>query len=213
MADNPAFPAKSPARRPAALAAALAAILAGVYANEGGYVNNPRDPGGATNFGVTEKVARKAGYAGDMRAFQKHCGEAHKVCADGIYTRDYVERPGFMPFVSIEPAIADELVDTGVNMGPARPSLWLQQSLVELGHKLVVDGAVGPATVAAYRLEQRISGKVQACVQILDKLDAKQKAEYDRLVRINPNLRTFYRGWTKNRIGNVNRSDCGKGWE
>lgn len=194
-------------------AAAIAAILASVYANEGGYVNHPNDPGGATNHGVTERVARKAGYQDDMRRFQKHCSETVAVCADAIYTRDYIERPGFMPMVSIEPAVVEELVDTGVNMGPAWPSKWFQQALKDLGHKIVVDGKVGPATIAAYRAEQQVSGKVVACREMLDLLDAKQKARYDRLVAANPRLKVFYRGWINHRIGNVDREDCGKGWE
>lgn len=194
------------------LALAIAAILASVYANEGGYVNHPDDPGGATNFGVTEKVARRAGYQGDMRAFQKYCTAAGAVCADSIYTRDYIERPGFMPLVPIEPAVVNELVDTGANMGPHWPSLWFQQSLTDLGFPVAADGLVGPGTVAAFRAAQQRYGKVATCVTMLDRLDAKQRARYDRLVRANPRLKKFYRGWINHRIGNVDRRECGKGW-
>lgn len=198
-----------------ALALAIAGILATVYVNEGGYINHPNDPGGATNHGVTEKVARKHGYQGDMRQFQKHCSEHQAVCADKIYTKDYIERPGYMPMVSIEPAVAEELVDTAVNMGPPRPSRWFQQSINELlltAPKIAVDGKVGPATIAAYRKAQSDWGNARACVLMLDKLDAKQKAEYDRLVRVNPRLKVFYKGWTERRIGNADRKECGKGW-
>ena len=206
----------------ALVANVIPGILASIYANEGGYVNHPSDPGGPTNHGVTEKVARKAGYKGDMREFRKHCSEQHAVCADLIYTRDYIEKPGFMPLVSIDPPVVNELVDTAVNMGPARPSKWFQQSLNELADAgLKVDGDVGPATVKAYRDYQARQvqsfrfvspdmGKIVACVLMLDKLDAKQLAEYDRLVKVNPRLKTFYRGWTNHRIGNVSRERCGK---
>lgn len=197
---------------PAALALAVAAILGAVYSDEGGYVNHPKDPGGATNWGVTEKVARQAGYKGHMRAFPKHCSESATVCADDIYLRAYIERPGFLPLVAIEPALSAELVNTSVNMGPDRAIVFFQQSLNQIGHKLVVDGKMGPQTIAAYRNEQQISGKRLACVQMLELLDARQKAEYDRLVRRNPNLKVFYRGWINRRIGNVDRADCGKGW-
>jgi lysozyme family protein len=195
------------------LAVAVAAILGALYANEGGYVNHPDDPGGATKYGVTEAVARKADYRGDMRDFPKHCSAEAPVCADSIYIRQYFEGPGIMPLVSIEPAVADELVNTAANMGAPRPSRWFQQSLNEMGVPVIVDGKIGPASIAAYRVLQQTDGKVAACVQMLDKLDARQRAEYDRLVRVNPRLRKFYRGWVNNRIGNVNRSDCGRGWE
>lgn len=193
------------------LAAVIATILGAVYLDEGGYINHPSDPGGATNYGITERVARQHGYKGDMRDFPMHCTESAKVCADKIYVKSYIERPGYLPLIPIEPAVADELVNTTVNMGIPRPSRWFQQSLNEMGVKVVIDGKVGPATIAGYRALQRLEGKASACVQMLDKLDAKQEAEYDRLVRVNPRLKVFRRGWQR-RIGNVDRKNCGKGW-
>lgn len=196
------------------MAASIGLILAAVYADEGGYVNHPNDPGGATRYGVTEKVARAEGYTGDMRNFPMHCTESEKVCSDDIYLRKYIEAPGYLPLIPIEPAVADEMVNTTVNMGAPRPSKWFQQSLNELaGTKLVVDGKVGPASIAAYKLLQSQKGKVQACVAMLDALDGRQRLEYDRLVRVNPKLSKFYKGWVNNRIGNVDRKTCGRGWE
>lgn len=198
----------SKARLAAAVATALAGILAGVYAKEGDFVDHRDDPGGPTRFGVTEKVARKDGYRGDMRHFPKHCTLAIKVCADAIYTRDYVERPGYMPLIEIEPAVAEELIDTAVNMGPPRPSRWFQSSLNELGgYRIKVDGKVGPATISAFRSYRSRWGSY-GCVAMLDRLDAKQRGEYDRLVSVNGRLRTFHKGWVAHRIGNVDRRKC-----
>lgn len=212
-AQEPAAQPRRGAVAGGAMAVAVAGILAAVYADEGGYVNHPADPGGATNYGVTERVARQAGYRGHMRDFPMRCTESKPVCADLIYTRDYIERPGFMPLIPIEPAVADELVNTTVNMGAPRPSRWFQQSLNELSRAgLVVDGKVGPQTIAAYRVMQERFGKIRACTLMLDRLDDKQLAEYHRLVRVNPKLRVFLRGWINHRIGNVDRSRCGKGW-
>lgn len=187
-------------------------ILAGVYANEGGYVNNPNDPGGATRYGVTEAVARAAGYRGDMRHFPKHCTGPDTVCADEIYLKKYIVAPGFMPVVEADPAVGGELVDSGVNFGPRRPSCWFQQSMNELGSAgLKVDCKVGPTSVRAYRSLQAKFGPVPACVMTLDRLDAKQRAEYDRLVRVNPKLKVFHKGWVAHRIGNIDRKTCGQG--
>lgn len=195
-----------------ALGAAVALIMSATFDNEGGYVNHPKDPGGATNHGVTERVARAAGYRGGMRSFPKHCTGPVTICADSIYFEQYIKRPGFLPIIEADPAVGGELVDSAVNFGPPRPSRWFQQSMNELGGAgLVVDGKIGPASVRAYRSLQSRLGKVSACVRTLDRLDAKQRAEYDRLVRVNPKLRAFYKGWIAHRIGNIDRKTCGRG--
>jgi lysozyme family protein len=202
----------STAKKGAIIGAAIATILGAIYVKEGGYVDHPNDPGGPTRFGVTEQVAREAGYSGDMRYFPKHCTGPATICADGIYVERYITEPGYMPIVELEPAVAEELVDSAVNFGPPRPSKWFQQSLNELaGAGLVVDGKVGPRSIAAFRQYQATRGKVPACFAMLDRLDAKQAAEYARLVRVNPRLKVFYNGWMKQRVGNVARSKCGKG--
>lgn len=196
-----------------AIAAAIAVILGGVYANEGDYVNNRNDPGGPTRFGVTQAVAREAGYRGDMRYFPKHCSGPVTICADDIYLKRYIVAPGFMPIVEADPAVGGELVDSAVNFGPARPSCWFQQTMNALhpAKPLKVDCRIGPQTVARYRQLQFNAGAVAACVATLHGLDTKQRAEYHRLVRVNPKLRTFHKGWIAHRIGNIDRKTCGKG--
>lgn len=196
-----------------AIAAAIATILGGVYANEGGFVDNPNDPGGATRYGVTQAVARAAGYRGDMRHFPKHCSGPVTICADGIYLDRYIVAPGFLPVIEVEPAVGGELVDSAVNFGPSRPSCWFQQSINELHPRaaLKVDCKVGPKTVARFRKLQFNLGKIPACVRTLDRLDAMQRREYDRLVRVNSKLRVFHKGWVAHRIGNIDRKTCGQG--
>jgi lysozyme family protein len=196
-----------------AIAAAVAVILASVYAVEGGYVNDARDPGGATSYGVTERVARDYGYRGDMRRFPQHCDGPASICADAVYVRSYIAAPGYMPLVDIEPAIAGELIDTAVNMGPGRPNRWFRLTMNVLGGARLPDSAasLGPADVAAYRLLQAKLGVIPACTATLDALDARQAAEYRRLAAANAKLRAFLKGWLRNRIGNVDRRSCGKG--
>jgi len=195
------------------IAAAVATILAGVYAVEGGYVNDARDPGGATSYGVTEQVARDYGYRGDMRRFPQHCDGPATICADAVYVRSYIAAPGYMPLVEIEPAVAGELIDTAVNMGPRRPNRWYRLTMNELGGARLPDSAasLGPVDVAAYRMLQAKLGVIPACTATLDALDARQAAEYRRLAATNAKLRAFLKGWLRNRIGNVDRRSCGKG--
>lgn len=193
-------------------AAALTTILAGIFAVEGGYVNDPLDRGGATNYGVTEAVARQNGYEGHMRNFPKNCYGKVTVCAEKIYVEKYVEAPGYTPLLSIEPAVAQELVDSAVNMGPARPSAAFQASLNVLCYSgLKTDGRVGPATIKAYQACQPVMGKNALCVAVLQSLDNWQAARYRAIVRAKPSQKRFLNGWLNHRIGNVDRKSCGKG--
>lgn len=192
----------------AALAASVAVILGGVYEDEGGYANHPDDPGGATKYGVTQEVAREAGWEGDMIDFPKQCDGPEAICADSIYLANYIMRPGYLPIIETDPAVGEELVNSAVNFGPARPSKWFQQSLNELaGAKLEVDGIAGRRTAEAFRRYRAATGAA-GCRRMLDRLDARQLSEYQRLVRVNPRLKVFYRGWVRLRIGNVDRAKC-----
>lgn len=203
MADKVAPPpSKATVAKRAGLSGAVIAMIAATLALEGGYVNHPADPGGETNMGITKRVAVANGYTGPMRQLPREV-------ATGIYYKDYIVAPGYEPLVAIDAAVTEELYDTTVNMGPYRPSKWFQQSINSLcGTRLAVDGKVGPGTIGAFKACQSRIGATKLCVSMLDRLDAAQRAEYDRLVKVNPANRVFYRGWVGYRIGNVSRAKC-----
>jgi lysozyme family protein len=183
------------------IAVAVAAIIAAVVALEGGFVDHPSDPGGATNWGITESVARQNGFTGDMRNLTK-------AQAKDIYRRQYIVRPGFLPLVAIDAAVAEEVIDTGVNMGPARPTRFFRRAVnATCNTSLPVTDSMDAVTVKAWG-DCRANLGARSCVAMLDSLDRQQRAEYDRLVRVNPRLRVFYRGWINHRVGNVKRSRC-----
>lgn len=183
-------------------AAVVALMIAATIAIEGGYVNHSADPGGETNMGITKVVAVQNGYRGPMRTLPREVAES-------IYYRQYIVAPGYEPLIAVDAPVTEELFDTTVNMGASRPSRWFQQSIVSLcGTQVPVDGKVGAGTIAAYSACQRRVGPAALCVEMLDSLDAKQRAEYLRLVRVNPRLQPFLRGWLRNRIGNVDRRAC-----
>lgn len=202
-------PAKKP-KKAAGATAALAAILAAVVSVEGGYVDHKDDPGGATNHGVTEKVARENAYRGDMRDLTKEQALA-------IYEAKYVDAPGFRGIVAQSVAVGEETIDQGVNMGPRRPSCYLQNALNALNRQgrdygdLIVDCDVGPATLAAYTALERKRGAVKACELVLKLMDAQQGAEYLRLTSRNAALESFMPGWIDHRIGNVPLARCLEG--
>ena len=180
------------------------AIIGAAIALEGGYVNHKNDPGGETNMGVTMQVARDNGYTGPMRTLPREVAES-------IYYKRYLVAPGLEPLIALDAAVTEELFDTTVNMGPARPSRWFQQGLNDLcGARVAVDGKIGKQTIGTFANCQQQLGAVALCVRMLDSLDARQKAEYARLVQVNRNLGVFHKGWIAHRIGNVSRAKCGK---
>lgn len=101
---------------------------------EGGYSDHPSDPGGKTMYGITEAVARQAGYKGDMR-------ELPMDLAKQIYRAQYwapvraEELPAGLRYV---------MFDAAVNSGPGQAIKWLQQAV-----GVPADGVFGPRTMAA----------------------------------------------------------------
>lgn len=105
------------------------AALQIVLIHEGGYVNDPRDPGGETRYGISKRA-------------YPHLDIASLTVADAssIYRRDYWDacRCGQFPA-----AIGVMLFDTAVNMGCDTAIKFLQKAV---GAK--ADGIVGPKTLA-----------------------------------------------------------------
>jgi lysozyme family protein len=189
------------------LPAGALALIAAVFAVEGGYVNDPRDPGGETNHGITKAVARQAGYTGPMR-------ELSKEIAAEIYFEDYIEQPGFVAVLEHSLPTAEELVDSGVNAGPGRAARWMQESLNHLNNggrdypDIAIDGRIGAGTRSAYAALRRRRGDQLACVLLIRLLDAKQAQHYMDLADRSASFEAFMVGWVRTRVGNVPTSHC-----
>lgn len=195
--------AMSTTKKVGGISGIAAAIIAAVFAVEGGWSNDPNDPGGETNHGITKKTAVAAGYTGSMKDMTMDQ-------AAQIYMRDYIQKPGYEPMLEISPAVSMKLVDAAVNAGPFRSSSWFQTSINAYNNEgksypqINVDGKVGPGTINAYKSLQNARGKVKACELTLKAMDAQQGAYYLSLVK----LKKYTVGWMDNRIGNVPLSKC-----
>ena len=108
--------------------------LAVLLRHEGGFVDHPSDPGGATNHGITERVARQHGYKGDMR-------DLPLSVATAIYRKQYW---GMIKADQLPDALRFHVFDAAVNSGNVQAIKWLQQCA---GVK--VDGIIGPVTIKA----------------------------------------------------------------
>jgi lysozyme family protein len=166
---------------------------------EGGYVNHPSDRGGPTKYGITEAVARAHGYAGAMRDLPREEAAA-------IYKRLYWLRPRFDEVAKRSVKIAEELFDTGANMGPAVAATFLQRALSALNRDrkdypdLVPDGRIGPATLNALDTFLKLRGKAGGESVLLRALDALQGERYIRLAERRPANEAFLYGWLANRL-------------
>jgi len=174
-------------------------LIDAVIDREGGYSDHPADRGGATRFGITEAVARANGYAGDMRHFSR-------AAATAIYRRIYWMRPAFDQVFARAPALAAELFDTGVNMGPAVAVTFLQRALNALNRgasdypDVTLDGRVGAQTLAA--LDRFLSTRRASGETVLVKaIEALQGERYLSLAEQRPANEAFLYGWLANRLG------------
>lgn len=171
-------------------------MIKNLLEKEGGYVSHPNDTGKETNWGVTIAVARKYGYAGPMK-------ELPRSTAEKIYRQQYFIDPGFESVYLLSPLIAEEMFDTGVNMGTSVPGPWLQRLLNAFNDPktdLVVDGAIGPATITALRLFLNKRGSDGEIVMVRG-LNCLQGARYLELSEKREQNRAFIYGWLKNRVG------------
>ena len=174
-------------------------LIDGLIDREGGYVNHPSDRGGPTNFGITEAVARAHGYSGSMRSLPRSEAAA-------IYKRLYWLRPRFDQVAKRSEGVAAELFDTGVNMGPVVAATMLQRVLNALNRgardypDLLVDGRIGPATLAA--LDAFLATRAPRGEQVLVKaVEALQGERYLSLAERRPANEAFLYGWLANRLG------------
>lgn len=173
-------------------------IIEGILAREGGYVNDPADAGGETNHGITIAVARRYGYEGPMRDLPREL-------AYEIYVEMYWHSLRLDEIEPFSAAIAEELADTGVNMGTSRAAQFLQRSLNVLNNagqlydNLKVDGQLGPITLRALRRYLEHRGADGELV-LLRMLNALQGAFYVELAERRETDQRFIFGWFLHRV-------------
>lgn len=176
----------------------IARTIDAILRAEGGYVNDPLDKGGETNFGITVAVARAYGYTGPMRTLPVAVARA-------IYTARYITEPKFDQVLAIHAGIGAELIDTGVNMGPHRAAEFLQRWLNgfnDTGARypaLFVDGRLGEQSLGALAAFLTWRGQDGAAV-LLRALNGLQAARYLDITEANKSQRRFLFGWIKERV-------------
>jgi len=144
--------------------------------HEGGYVNNPKDPGGETIWGITIATARANGYASAMRYMKRDQ-------AKEIYRKAYWERAKCAQYNS---AIGFQMFDAAVNHGIGNAIRILQRAV-----GVADDGSVGKMTLGA------INEKSLDDVLVL--FNAERLDFYTKL----KTFPEFGRGWTRRVASNL----------
>lgn len=165
---------------------AISSALARILRAEGGYVNDPADPGGPTNLGITLAVYQSIHPGATIRDLRSITRDE----ARAIYTELYIQKPGFD---RLPPAIIPQMADIGVNSGPPRAIKLLQAALNTLGQSVSVDGLLGAATEAAAAIVTAADGGRA----LNNTLAAGRTAFYRGIVRNDPSRQKFLAGWLK----------------
>lgn len=147
--------------------------------HEGGYVNHPKDPGGETNLGVTQRVYEEWCMENDLR--QKPMTDLEFNDVAPIYRKNYWDRVRADDL----PSGLDLCVfDFAVNAGTGRSAKYLQNLI-----GTVADGGIGPNTLAA--LDEYV--EENGLHNTIENFQDERQKYYESL----STFETFGRGWTR----------------
>ncbi|CAM3121349.1 holin-associated N-acetylmuramidase [Paracoccus nototheniae] len=120
-----------------------------IVAREGGFVNDPDDPGGATNHGVTIGTMRALGMDlnGDGRIDVADVRALTRAQAEQVFVDHYFRKPRL---AELPDAVQASAFDMYVNAGTNAVKI-LQRLVSAMGFSCADDGVIGPMTVAAAR--------------------------------------------------------------
>ncbi len=168
---------------------------------EAGYVNNPKDPGKETKYGITYATAqenktelvKRFGWNGQVRDLTEEM-------AYWVYKTQWWDRMRCAELLAIHPFIADRVFDFAINAGRALGVKTLQRILNVCNREgkdyadISADGGVGPATLGALKAYVSKRGKdgIETLVQFQLSM---QGSHYITIAEKNPDLEEFVNGW------------------
>lgn len=145
-------------------------VIGDIIRREGGFVHDPNDKGGRTQYGISERSNPEAWKDGKVTEAE----------AREIYERKYLKGPGFDKVKDLQ--LRSQLVDFGVNSGPMIAIMKLQEIL-----GVSVDGVIGPQTLGALELIHSEDVNTALAISRLKMIA--------RIVQKNPSQLKFLVGW------------------
>ena len=171
-----------------------------IVAREGGYVNDPDDPGGATNFGVTIHTMRRLGLdldndgdvdTADVRKLSRE--QAIEIFLDHYFRSPRIAELPDLLWASV--------FDMYVNAGGNAVKI-LQRLLREMGWPVKVDGAIGPQTIQAARAAAQAAPD-----HLTDAYGIARRNYYFRLADSRPASRKYARSRAGGKGGWITRAE------
>ena len=153
----------------------FAKALSHVLKHEGGFVNHPKDPGGATNKGVTIGTFRR--YV-DPKATVDDLKRITAAQVAQVYRKHYWD---VVKADDLPSGIDYAVFDFAVNSGPGRAAEYLQAVV----RGVTIDGKIGPATIKATKAKDPAWVIQQLCGS---------RMSFLRSLKTWP---TFSKGWTR----------------
>lgn len=154
--------------------------------HEGGFVDHPNDPGGATKYGISLRWFRSAvSSAATVASIKALTPEKARALYHDHWWKRY-------KYDQLPEAIARKVFDTSVNMGAKRAHRLLQRAVwgaCGKHNKIKDDGIIGPRTLKA----------VRNCDQgrLLASFRSEQAAYYRILIAKRPKFKVFELGWLR----------------
>lgn len=155
-------------------------IIVKTLAHEGGKVNDSKDSGGATAYGISSRSYPKEF---TINSSGKVLSWPTVERAKEIYYNDFWIKPKI--YMINDDALASKVFDIGVNTGATRSIKFLQRALVTAGIAILVDGVIGLNTLNAIE-------KVNDPDKLLTLFKDHARTYYESL-----NQPRFIKGWLK----------------
>lgn len=150
--------------------------------HEGGYIDDPDDPGGATNMGISQRFLNKTGLNVSVKDITRNQ-------AKNIYREYFWNQYGYSRF---DDDLAIKLFDIAVNTGPRMAHRLLQRACRATDHPVAEDGLIGPETLQTVR---KLTATGPGKYALLAAFRSEVAGYYRALVERVPMHQKYLRGW------------------
>lgn len=175
-------------------------IATEIVAREGGFVNDPDDPGGATKYGVTIGTMKRLGLDlnRDGRVDVDDVKALTREQARDVFVEHYFRKPGLAELpAGLQATVFDMYVNAGANAVKI-----LQRLVTRMGFAATDDGVIGPKTLAAVK-----AAETAAPAHLADAYGIARRNYYYAIADGRPASRKYARTNTGNKGGWITRAE------